>query len=436
MRSQWNRGRILAWTLGALSLPLCSLAGWADHFVWVDESGLTHFTDDPEAAASFEGTSSGIQVDHLRNLWGGVRTGPTLQTPPGASGRREDRIVRMMLGAIEDMDRGETARAEAALRSALRLDPRRPEPHWYLARLARSRGRYAQAQHELKQFLRSAGPPLARWRGEAEILLQDLAADAHLADESVVREPTRWTTATHEDFQLRIDRELIEAQSDWAQRAMRFLEEAREELSQLLGVQPSEPLSVIFYGRAAYQKAHADRFSFRTAGFFDGRIHVVASAHATERLRALLFHEYSHALFREQTGGDRPYWLNEGLAEQFERRARSKPISTRSERAQLRAAIQSGEWIPLSQIAQSFSGLQDEDARLAYLESIVVVEWMTAHTDRAARTRLLKGLGQGRSADLVLYETLGLDTQGLDQAVRSDILSEFPAAPEVADLGR
>ena len=42
---------------------------------------------------------------------------------------------------------------------------------------------------------------------------------------------------------------------------------------------PLEPLGVVLYGRAAYVRAHAHRFSFQTVGFFDGRIHVVVACH-------------------------------------------------------------------------------------------------------------------------------------------------------------
>jgi hypothetical protein len=133
-------------------------------------------------------------------------------------------------------------------------------------------------------------------------------------------------------------------------------------------------------------------------------------------------------VFRDQTGGDRPYWLNEGLAEQIERSARSQPVSTRSERASLRMRIEAGEWIPLEQLAPSFSGLSNDDARAAYLQSAVAVEVIQSRTELAARARLLRQIGHGFSADQALYEAIGLDTQGLDAAVRQRILSEFPAA--------
>jgi hypothetical protein len=161
------------------------------------------------------------------------------------------------------------------------------------------------------------------------------------------------------------------------------LEEARQAASERLGAVPSEAMGIVFYGKAAYLQAHRHRFSFQTVGFFDGRIHVVSAGHPAGELRALLFHEYTHAVFRERTGGDRPYWLNEGLAEIAERSSHAKPRLTRSELVSLRGRIDEGRWLPLRRLAPSFSGLDDADARAAYLEAMAAAYWIDARTDRA-----------------------------------------------------
>jgi hypothetical protein len=206
---------------------------------------------------------------------------------------------------------------------------------------------------------------------------------------------------------------------------LRYLEEARVSVAQRLGAEPDEPMGVVFYGRAAYDHAHRDRFSFRTVGFFDGRIHVVSAAHPAGELRALLFHEYTHAIFREQTGGDQPYWLNEGLAELSERESRQQPGLTRTEREQLKRRIDAGEWIALHRLAPSFGGLEDDDARIAYLESTAAARWLESRTESAGRARLLERLGSGVATDAALVELLGMDTAAVDAAVRDWIQSEF-----------
>lgn len=410
----------LALTLGA---PL-QLHGEA--FMWVDEKGVTHITDDPEKVPEAHRAEDAQDVDQLRSLWGREITGPVPTTPPGASGTAEDRVLRLIQGAVHDLGRGETARATAALRSALRLDPKRPEPHWYLAGVDRQRGRYSSAAGHLRAFLDKAGPELAQWRTAATRRLAMLEDERRLADEGALRGPLKLVAMESPHFRVELDSELSGVTANYARTALRFLDEARNQVTEQVGVSPLEPLGVVFYGRAAYSREHSHRFSFQTVGFFDGRIHVSSPAHPSSALRSLLFHEYTHAVFRDQTGGDRPYWLNEGLAEQIERAAQRKPASTRSERASLRGRIEEGRWIPLRRLAPSFSGLSDVDARAAYLEAVVAVEWIDRHTDASARARLLRRIGDGYSADQALHEAIGADTDGLDRAVRRAILSEFP----------
>jgi len=414
--------------LALLLLLAGAIALHAESFIWVDQKGVTHITDDPAAVPDHARSDRGADVDRLRGLWSSELTGPVPVTPPGSSGSSHDRVTRLVAGAVQDISRGETARAAATLRAALRLEPRRPEPHWYLASLDHRRGRYASAAEHLQTFLAAAGPQYGQWRALAQRRIGELADERRLADESTARQPLELVITESPHFRIQLDSELSRVKADYANTALGFLDDARVSVSDRIGVSPLEPLGVVFYGRAAYSRAYRHRFSFQTVGFFDGRIHVSSPAHPTGALRSLLFHEYTHAVFRDQTGGDRPYWLNEGLAEQIERAARSHPVSTRSERSSLRMRIEAGDWIPLRRLAPSFSGLSDADARAAYLESAVAVELIESRTDRAGRAQLLGRLGEGLSADQALYEAIGLDTKGLDAAVQARILSEFPAA--------
>ncbi len=417
------------------SLPLrCALvvmamwaAGLADAEIrfWVDAAGVTHFTDDPEAAPATAPTDV-EDLEILRGAWSDGIIGPTPQHDAGDSSAMDDRLCRLLRGAMADLERGEIARADATLRGVLRLAPRQLEAHWYRAILARGRGRFETAEHHLRIFLDVAGPEFSLWRRQAELRLAGLEDERLLADPDFLDGPLEFETIHGEHFRVEVDARLGEVSDGYATRVLAFLEQARSEVSSAIGVEPLEPLGVVLYGRAAYVRAHAHRFSFQTIGFFDGRIHVASPAHPTEALRGILFHEYTHAVFREHTGGDRPYWLNEGLAEQIERKSRGRSVSTRSERATLRANIELGSWIPLRMIAESFSGLTDDSARDAYLQSVVTAGYISSHTDVEGRRRLLQRLGEGFSIDQALHEVMGLDSDGLDSAVRSEIRAEFP----------
>ncbi len=204
-----------------------------------------------------------------------------------------------------------------------------------------------------------------------------------------------------------------------------YLEEARAFASSHLGVVPAEPTGVVLYGKAAYLDAHRHRFSFPTVGFYDGEIHVVSAAHPAGELRALLFHEYVHAVFREQVGSDRPFWLNEGLAELASRAARRQAPLSRGDRESLRRRIEAGRWLPLRELAPGFTGLADDDARAAYLQSTAAAAWIAARTTPEARSALLRRLGAGEDVDSALRSSLGADTASIDAAARDEVLSQF-----------
>jgi len=412
--------------------PLLILLGLAvavavhsETFVWVDEEGVTHITDDPERAPP-EARHAGSQRAELGKLWDGP-VGPADGSFSGPASREEARTRRLVRGAVADLQRGENARAAVVLRGLLREQPSRPEPHWYLALLDRHRGRYESAGAHLEAFLASAGDDLEPWRASAERRLVELADERRLADEASAAPQGPWVETASTHFRVHYDPELGRASDGYANTVMRYLEEARKDVGERLGTYPAERMGVVFYGKASYNRAHRHRFTFQTVGFFDGRIHVVSAAHPAGELRALLYHEYVHAIYRERTGGDRPYWFNEGLAELAERESRRQMRLTRSERSLLRTRIEAGEWIPLRRLAPSFSGLSNDDARAAYWQATAATAWIEDHTDRAQRARILSRLGAGWRDDDAFRETLAFDTEGIDAAVRRWIRSEFPA---------
>ena len=408
----------------AALIGLGSTFASAEAFVWVDEQGVTHITDDPSGVPAHARTAE----QGFGDLWSSPVGGePVSGSSLDAS---EARIQRLIRGAIDDLRRGETARASVSLDAVLRESPGDPIAHWYLALLDRQRGRYDSARVHLQAFLAAAGDDLEPWRQSARRRLAALDDETRLADPNGARATDPWQELSSAHFLVHYDPELEQASPNYAQTVLRYLEEARSSVSTRLGAVPDESMGVVFYGKAAYLEAHRHRFSFQTVGFFDGQIHVVSAAHPAGELRALLFHEYSHAVYREQTGGDRPYWLNEGLAEISERESLRRKGLTHSERRALRAAIDTDRWVPLRRLAPSFSGLDDEGARAAYLESAAAAQWITEQTGPAQRAKLLGMLGTGIDVDQAFLAILGVDTDAVDAAVRAAILAEFP--PEVA----
>ena len=392
--------------------------------VWLDARGVLHATNEPGKAPA-----TALGPDQVRELWGDERFGPPLKPEPGSSGSEADRAYRALREALVDLQRGDTALAVARLHAVLRNDASRPEAHFYLALIEGRRGHLDAAEAHLRAFLSVAGDGYDDWRASAQRRLAQLDDERRLMDSPAAAE-LRLVALAHPDFAIQADTALLEAGgAEFAATVARLLDDSRAHVGAALGVAPAEPLGVVLYGRANYLRAHAHRFSFQTVGFFDGRIHVVSAAHPGGELRGLLVHEYTHALFHEQTGGDRPYWLNEGLAELLERSALRRPPLSRGEEVQMRGAIAAGEWLPLRRIAPSFSGLSDKEARLAYAIATAAADWLVRHTSADERGELLRELGRGGDCDAALRAAAGVDTDALDAALQRELMGGRPPTP-------
>jgi Tetratricopeptide repeat/Domain of unknown function (DUF4124) len=411
----------------ALAIGTAAVPSRADTFVWIDEKGVTHVTDDP-ASVPTAAREKLVPEAKRASLWNDGFRGPPVRTPQGGTGGEEDRTYRVLQGAVDNLARGDTARASSELEAVLRDSPGNAEAHWYLALLDGQRGRHESAEAHLRAFLANAGDALAPWRASAERRLKALEDEKRLTEAQAASGPLRLVALESPNFRIHYDAQLGGASPDYAQTVVRYLEEARAHALEDLGVAPREPTSVILYGKAAYLEAHRHRFSFPTVGFFDGQMHVVSAAHPAGELRALLFHEYTHAVFREQAGSDRPFWLNEGFAELAGRGSRRQSGLSRSEQEALRGRIEAGTWLALRRLAPGFTGLDDEDARAAYLESTAAAVWIEARTTAQERAALLARLGTGMPDDEAMRQVVGRDTNGIDAAVRSAILAEFPSS--------
>ncbi|HEY8121747.1 MAG TPA: hypothetical protein VII78_10545 [Myxococcota bacterium] len=416
------RGALAA--LGVAAGVVC--LGPAEIRVWVDAHGVTHATNSPDDVPA-----SARSAGDVRTLWGDDRFGAPLARERGASSSEDDRAFRALRDALVDLQRGDTPLAIARLHGVLRADASRPEAHFYLALIEGRRGHLDAAEAHLRAFLSVAGEGFDDWRASALRRLAQLDDERRLMSTPAAK-ALRLVPLAHPDFAIQADSALLAAGGpEFPGTVGSLLDAARAHVGAALGVAPAEPLGVVLYGRANYLRANAHRFSFQTVGFFDGRIHVVSAAHPGGELRGLLVHEYTHALFQEQTGGDQPYWLNEGMAELLERSAMHRPPLSRGEEVQLRAALDAGEWLPLRRIAPSFSGLTDSEARLAYAISTAAADWLTRHTTAQQRGELLRSLGRGTDLDEALRTALGLDSDGIDASLQRELTDGRPLPPEL-----
>jgi hypothetical protein len=197
------------------------------------------------------------------------------------------------------------------------------------------------------------------------------------------------------------------------QDVLEVLEQAWQEVNDSLGITPRGRTRVVVYDAGIYDAEFARRFGFRSAGFFDGVVHVRAGVAVDAPLAMTLQHEYVHAALE---GLDLPAWLSEGLAEYFERPPGSRG-PTAGELAMLRRVAASGSWIPVEQLSGSnFAGFDQDRANLAYLQSLALVSHLAGLRGERALGRLCRDLSRTR-LERALQRQFGLSVAELEQAV-------------------
>ena len=162
------------------------------------------------------------------------------------------------------------------------------------------------------------------------------------------------------------------------QDVLETLESAYQLADKRLGLRPDGPMTVIVYDPVVFDETFKGQFRFPVAGFYGGRVHIRGDRMLTNRLAAVLHHEYVHAAFDAENGRHiLPAWLNEGVAEWFEARSagwRGVPFQANQT---LRLAASQGRLFDLDALsAPSFGAYGPEGARLAYLQSWSFVDWL------------------------------------------------------------
>ncbi len=200
------------------------------------------------------------------------------------------------------------------------------------------------------------------------------------------------------------------------QRVLDVLEDAYREVRSSLSVAPPRAVQVVVWDPELFERQYGGLFLFRAAGFYDGVIHVRGATKVSADLTATLHHEFVHAtLDAASLRGRFPGWLNEGIAEYFERLALGRRTPSFGEYAALRDAHAVGRWIPLAELGRtSFGDFEPETARLAYLESYAAVELLVRLQGADSLGRLLERITKTNSVDRALQRTYRLDLAKLE----------------------
>lgn len=289
--------------------------------------------------------------------------------------------------------------AERALRQALERDPQEKLAWQVLGDLAYRRDDMDEAVTAWERAV-ELDPDNSALRTRLERLRRE-----HRTEKDFNKE-----YASH--FSIKYEgRELIES----GRIVLRTLENAYGDIGRELSYYPDREIAVILYSNKQFQEVtDAPGWS---GGMFDGKIRLPIGGieRETPALRAVLYHEYTHAVVRSITPRV-PAWLNEGLAQYFEGRKVSD-----HQHAMLRQALRSGQLPSLRALEGSFMGYSGAQASFAYLQSLSVVNHMIEDYGLYRVRTVLDELGGGSNLDRAVSNGLIVSLEEFERGWRRSL---------------
>jgi len=203
---------------------------------------------------------------------------------------------------------------------------------------------------------------------------------------------------------------------------LRSLEESYSKLSKELDFKPAPKIIVKIYPDLRWFQQAASTPEWFRGGVAKSRQNKILLATPKrpkniERLPVVLSHELTHIFIDLITHGNRPGWLNEGLA-----------IWKSGERKDLRPlteAIRKGEFIPLKSLEEPFlRNINSPEAlHVAYAESYLAVRILSEKNGVERLKRFLGSLSEGDDFEEALNRNFNKDYKTLEEDLKDFALS-------------
>jgi hypothetical protein len=335
------------------------------------------------------------------------------------------------------------------LRQAVRLDETNSQAKKNLSRLHLNRAHDAFKRHELTEALAAVeqalelDPDMAQayaLRGEIEYSRQKLKEAQAAWQRAIELDPSQGELAkrlervteelpVESDFE-RLSQAYFDVRYQEAfERTLGFdirdaLLEARRTVGGHFAYWPKHKIVVLVYSWESFRALRQETPEW-VGGQFDGKIRVpLPDGQVDPRMvKQIIFHEYTHALIHDLSGGKCPRWLDEGIAEYEGRTQAPGPV------AQLADAAQRNALVPWAELSGQFSpALPTADVALGYQQSYSIVAYLVERYGMWRIRRLVKAFSGGGEWDAVLKEEYRLKPASLEQAWRA-WLAEWLRAP-------
>jgi tetratricopeptide (TPR) repeat protein len=196
-----------------------------------------------------------------------------------------------------------------------------------------------------------------------------------------------------------------------------LLEQAHREMVARYGYTPPAPIDIELYETT-------EQFAVRTSGVpsigiqgvcFGHKLATVSPVGSPGNLGMTLWHELGHVFHIGLSDYRVPRYLTEGLAE-WETARRNVGWSRELDR-ELYEVLRDGALPPLSQMSRAFTHARGgQDIAAAYYASGLLSGWLEERFGSARLVEVLRELGKGQLAQLVIPRVLGSSWTQLDQA--------------------
>ncbi len=180
----------------------------------------------------------------------------------------------------------------------------------------------------------------------------------------------------------------------------RYLTSVRREVGRDFQFFPQNRIEVILSREQTFR--HYTDLPEHVTGYFDGRIHlpVPSAAESEASLKAVLWHEYTHAVVYLLSKNRCPTWLHEGFARYEEAKVKTPDLAV------LRAALDKNPGLPLamSELDGAMAGIaQDpQGAALVYAQAHGLVDYLFSRFSNKDMRNFLDALGKGLAVDEAL----------------------------------
>jgi tetratricopeptide (TPR) repeat protein len=291
------------------------------------------------------------------------------------------------------------AAAENLLRTSLDIESNNQETHYLLGMTYYAQEKLPQAIDEWNAGLRLGPHP------DMERALEKAQKEAR------VHGQLGELQSAH--FILRYDRKVSDQQL--GQQILTTLEGLYAQLSSDLTSRPPATIAVILYPDQTY--FDITKAATWSGAMFDGKIRVPTKGliTVTADLKSTLKHELTHA-FIAPLPQDCPAWFNEGIAQIQEGQ------SGASVKKMLAGLRQSDRLIPLKKLDDTFAGLSDTAAEIAYAEGLSATDFLIAQSGKGSIRNILELLGQNYNFENAFKTVVNKSVTEFEQAWQRDLV--------------